>query len=215
MKRLIIFDLDGTLLDTLEDLRDATNYALRSENFPERSLDEVRNFVGNGIRLLIERAVPQGTPPAVTDRVFGVFKSYYADHCMIKTVPYAGIADVLRLLKAQGCLLGVVSNKADAPAKAIVAHYFPAVFDSVVGEREGVRKKPAPDAVFETVKALGCTIDELVYVGDSDVDAQTAQNAGCRCVLVSWGFRERALLESFSPSAVVDTAKELLKELIK
>ncbi len=215
MKRLIIFDLDGTLLDTLEDLCDATNYALRAENLPERSLDEVRTFVGNGIRLLIERAVPQGTPPAVTDRAFEVFKAYYAEHCTVKTAPYAGMTEAPRLLKAQGYLLGVVSNKADAPAKAIVAHYFPAVFDSVVGEREGVRKKPAPDAVFETAKALGCTIDELVYVGDSDVDAMTAQNAGCRCVLVSWGFRERALLESFSPSAVVDTAEELLKELIK
>ena len=165
MKRLIIFDLDGTLLDTLEDLCDATNYALRSEKFPERSLNEVRNFVGNGIRLLIERAVPQGTDKAVTDRVFEVFKSYYADHCTVKTVPYAGIADVLRLLKARGYLLGVVSNKADAPAKAIVAHYFPSVFDSVVGEREGVRKKPAPDAVFETARALGCPTDELVYDG--------------------------------------------------
>ena len=215
MKRLIIFDLDGTLLETLEDLHAAVNYALRTAGFPERSLDEVRNFVGNGIRLLIERAVPQGTDKAVTDRVFEVFKSYYADHCTVKTVPYAGIADVLRLLKAQGYLLGVVSNKADAPANAIVAHYFPSVFDSVVGEREGVRKKPAPDAVFETARALGCPTDELCYVGDSDVDAMTARNAGCRCVLVSWGFRERKLLESFSPSAVVDTAEELAKELIK
>lgn len=215
MNRLIIFDLDGTLLDTLEDLCDAANYALRSERLPERSLDEVRRFVGNGIRPLIERAVPQGTDTAVTDRVFEVFKTYYADHCMIKTAPYAGVKDVLRLLKAQGYLLGVVSNKADAPAKVIVAHYFPSVFDSVVGEREGVRKKPAPDAVFETARALGCTVDELVYVGDSDVDAMTAQNAGARCILVSWGFRERALLESFSPSAVVDTAEELTKELLK
>lgn len=215
MKRLIIFDLDGTLLNTLEDLCDATNYALRSECLPERSLDEVRTFVGNGIRLLIERAVPQDTDTAVTDRVFAVFKSYYADHCMIKTAPYAGITGVLRQLKAQGYLLGVVSNKADEPAKAIVKHYFPSVFDSVVGEREGVRKKPAPDAVFETARTLGCTTDELVYVGDSDVDAMTAQNAGARCVLVSWGFRERALLESFSPSTVVDTADELAKELLK
>lgn len=215
MKRLIVFDLDGTLLDTLEDLCDAANYALRSENLPERSIDEVRSFVGNGIRLLVERAVPHGTPLAVTDRVFEVFKEYYSGRCTVKTAPYAGIDDVLRQLKAQGALLGVVSNKADAPVKAIIRHYFPSTFDSVVGERAGVRKKPAPDAVFETAKALGCPIDELVYVGDSDVDAQTAQNADCKCVLVSWGFRPRQLLESFSPFAVVDTPEQLLKELTK
>lgn len=215
MKRLIIFDLDGTLLETLEDLHAAVNYALRTAGFPERSLDEVRNFVGNGIRLLVERAVPQGTDKPVTDRVFDSFKAYYSEHCTVKTAPYAGIEGVLVQLKAQGCLLGVVSNKADEPVKAIIGHYFPGVFDYVVGERAGVRKKPAPDTVFETAKALGCTVDELCYVGDSDVDARTAKNAGCRCILVSWGFRERRLLESFSFAAVVDTPEELLKELMK
>ena len=215
MKRLIVFDLDGTLLYTLEDLRDAVNHALRGAGFPERSLDEVRAFVGNGIRLLVERAVPEGTDNEATDRVFAAFKAYYSQNCTVKTAPYAGMPELLKALKAQGALLGVVSNKADAPVKDIIAHYFPSTFDYVVGEREGVRKKPAPDSVLETAKALGCTLGDICYVGDSDVDAMTAQNAGCRCILVSWGFRPRPLLESFSPFAIVDTPEQLLKELKK
>lgn len=215
MKRLIIFDLDGTLLDTLDDLCDAVNHALRTAQFPERSLDEVRTFVGNGIRLLVERAVPPGTDAETVDRVFAEFKAYYSQNCMEKTAAYAGVPQLLNALKAQGALLGVVSNKADAPVKAIIGHYFPCVFDHVVGERAGVRKKPAPDSVFETARALGCEIDDVCYVGDSDVDAQTAKNAGCECVLVSWGFRPRQLLESFAPFAVVDTPEQLLKELTK
>lgn len=212
MKKLVIFDLDGTLLNTLEDLCSSTNFALRSENLPGRSLDEVRRFVGNGIRKLIERAVPEGTDAELTDRVFSAFKTHYTANCEVKTAPYEGIRELLQSLKSRGVLLGVVSNKADEPVKKLIAHYFPDVFDSVVGEREGVRKKPAPDSVLETVRALGCCISDTVYVGDSDVDRHTAQNAGCDCVLVSWGFRERALLESFGVP-VADSAPELLELL--
>lgn len=170
MKKLAIFDLDGTLLYTLEDLHASTNFALESEGLPKRSLDEVRRFVGNGIRKLIERAVPDGCAPDVTDRVFAAFKRHYAENCMVLTRPYPGIPEMLDALKARGWQLGVVSNKADEPVKALIAHYFPGVFDSVVGERENVRKKPAPDSVFETVGSLGCDIGQAVYIGDGLTD---------------------------------------------
>ena len=212
MKKLIIFDLDGTLLYTLEDLHASTNFALGSEGLPERSLDEVRRFVGNGIRRLIERAVPPDTPPELTDRVFDAFRRHYDANCMVRTRPYPGVAELLGRLKARGALLGVVSNKADAPVKALIAHYFPDTFDSVVGERESVRKKPAPDSVFETVRSLGCAIEDAVYVGDSDVDGRTAANAGCACVLVSWGFRGRDTLEPFG-CPIADDADGLYKIL--
>ncbi len=212
MKKLAIFDLDGTLLYTLEDLHASTNFALDSEGLPLRSLDEVRRFVGNGIRKLIERAVPPDTPPEQLERVFETFKRHYSANCMVLTRPYPGIPEALTALKARGFRLGVVSNKADAPAKALIAHYFPDTFDSVVGERESVRKKPAPDSVLETLRSLGCTAEDAVYIGDSDVDGQTAANSGCDCVLVSWGFRSRDVLEAFDCPIADDTA-ELLRLL--
>ena len=212
MKKLVIFDLDGTLLYTLEDLHASTNFALESEGLPGRSLDEVHRFVGNGIRKLIERAVPQGTAPELTDRVFAAFVRHYEANCMVLTRPYPGIPELLARLRDRGVKLGVVSNKADEPVKALIAHYFPNTFDSVVGERENVRKKPAPDSVLETVRSLGCTVEDAVYVGDSDVDGRTAANAGCRCVLVSWGFRGRQTLEPFG-CPIADNARELLNIL--
>ena len=212
MKKLVIFDLDGTLLYTLEDLHTSTNFALESEGLPGRSLDEVRRFVGNGIRKLIERAVPQGTAPELTDRVFAAFVRHYEANCMVLTRPYPGIPELLARLKDRGVKLGVVSNKADEPVKTLIAHYFPNTFDSVGGERENVRKKPAPDSGLETVRSLGCTVEDAVYVGDSDVDGRTAANAGCRCVLVSWGFRGRQTLEPFG-CPIADNARELLNIL--
>ena len=209
MKKLAVFDLDGTLLYTLEDLHASTNFALSSEGLPERSLDEVRRFVGNGIRKLIERAVPPDTPSEQLERVFDTFKRHYSANCMVLTRPYPGIPEALAELRTRGFKLGVVSNKADAPAKALIAHYFPDTFDSVVGERESVRKKPAPDSVFETLRSLGCTAEDAVYIGDSDVDGQTAANSGCDCVLVSWGFRSRETLERFG-CPIADDTSELL-----
>ena len=163
-------------------------------------------------RKLIERAVPDGCAPDVTDRVFAAFKRHYAENCMVLTRPYPGIPEMLDALKVRGWQLGVVSNKADEPVKALIAHYFPGVFDSVVGERENVRKKPAPDSVFETVGSLGCDIGQAVYIGDSDVDGQTAANAGCDCVLVSWGFRGRETLLPFG-CPIADSTGELLSIL--
>ncbi len=213
MTRLVIFDLDGTLLNTIDDLCRSVNFALNSEGLHERSLDEVRSFVGNGIRKLIERSVPQGTDIDTEERVFSVFKAHYSSHSMVSTVPYGGIDELLRALKSRGILLGVVTNKADGPAKALMAHFFPDTFDSVVGERENVRKKPAPDSVLETVQVLGCDLGDTVYIGDSEVDFYTAENAGCGCVLVSWGYRTREMLEGFGVP-VADSTAELLDKLI-
>lgn len=196
-KKLVIFDLDGTLLDTLDDLHASVNHALLSEGFPERSIDEIRRFVGNGVRKLVERAVGPDCEHERLERTFAEFKRHYTENCMELTGPYEGIRELLCELKQKGFLLGVVSNKADEPVKLLIEHYFPGVFDSVVGEREGVRRKPAPDSVLETAKNLGCDVGKAVYVGDSDVDGQTAVNAGCRCVLVSWGFRGRDTLTPF------------------
>jgi len=213
LKKLVIFDLDGTLLDTIGDLCASVNHALGTERLPLRSLCEVRSFVGNGIRNLVERSVPQGMQADTLERVFCAFKSHYAENCEVNTVPYEGITELLSKLKAEGYLLGVVSNKADSAVKTLIEHYFPSTFDSVIGERAGVRRKPAPDSVLETVNALGADIKQTVYIGDSEVDAVTAENAGCDCVLVSWGFRERALLESFN-KPLADSADELY-DLIK
>lgn len=209
MKKLIIFDLDGTLLDTLSDLHCAVAYALKSEALPMRSIDEVRGFVGNGIRRLIERAVPAGSSAELTDRVFEAFRTYYSEHCTDMTVPYPGIEELLELLKKQGYRLGVVSNKADEPVKTLIEHCFPNIFDCVTGEKTGVRRKPAPDTVFETMRALSASKSETLYIGDSEVDRQTAENAGCDCVLVSWGFKDRSFLETLG-APVADSVPQLL-----
>lgn len=208
-KKLIIFDLDGTLLDTLGDLHASVNFALESQGLPLRSIDEVRTFVGNGIFRLISRAVPEGISEETLNAVFEAFKAHYAAHSMDSTVPYDGMGELLLRLRAAGCRLGVVTNKADSAAKPIIAHYFPGLFDSVAGEREGVRKKPAPDTVFEVMRSMSCTPEDSVYIGDSDVDLQTAENSGCDCIGVSWGFRGRRFLEENGAKAIADTVEAL------
>lgn len=213
MKKIIVFDLDGTLLDTLGDLHAAVNHALKSENLPLRSIDEVRSFVGNGMRLLMERALPADADAALFAHAFAAFKAYYSANCAHFTREYDGITALLQKLKAEGALLGVVTNKADAPAKKLMEHYFPGLFDSVVGEREGVRRKPAPDSVWETVRTLGGSIDDAVYIGDSEVDAQTAKNAGTALVGVTWGFRSRETLEKAGAQLFADSPAELFEIL--
>lgn len=205
----VIFDLDGTLLDTLDDLHASVNHALAQSGFPLRTRDEVRAFVGNGIRKLIERAVPDGTGAEDTERVFELFKAHYSAHCRDSTAPYPGMSELMSALKSAGYKLGVVSNKADAPVKELIAHFFPDTFGAVIGERSGVRRKPAPDSVLSALGELGSSREEAVYVGDSDVDAQTAQNALLPCILVSWGFKSRAFLETLGADAIADSTAEL------
>lgn len=207
--KLIIFDLDGTILDTLDDLNSSVNYALKRNKLPERSRAEVKAFVGNGIRLLVERAVPEGTDREITDRVFDDFKKHYKIHSRDKTKPYDGITEMLRLLRKEGCKTAVVSNKADFAVQELVAEFFDGLFDFFCGEREGIAKKPAPDSVFEAVRTLSADKAHCVYVGDSEVDILTARNAGLDCIAVDWGFRDRAMLEQAGADIIISTPDEL------
>ena len=191
-----IFDLDGTLLDTIQDLATSVNYALRQCHMPERTLDEVRRFVGNGVRLLMIRAVPGGEDNPRFQEAFDIFRSHYLEQSLDTTAPYPGIIDMLERLKAGGKRLAVVSNKFDTATKELIHHFFGNLIEVTIGENEaaGVRKKPAPDTVNEALHQLGVGKEDAVYVGDSDVDLQTARNSGLPCISVLWGFRDREFL---------------------
>ena len=209
--QLAIFDLDGTLLDTLEDLADSTNYIMRNFGHPERTLAEVRNFVGNGIRKLLERSAPKGTSSEEIDRMFEQFKEYYGMHCADKTKPYTGIVELLDTLQKQGIKLAVVSNKADYAVKALCEQYFPGIFDEAVGERVGIARKPAPDTVNEVLRNLQIEKSSAVYIGDSEVDVKTAQNAELSCIAVDWGFRDKEVLKEAGADIIVSTPAEVLQ----
>lgn len=211
--KLIIFDLDGTVLDTLDDLMNSVNYALRKNSLPERSREEVRTFVGNGIRLLIERAVPGGTGIGITDKVFADFKEHYAVHSCDNTRPYEGINELLTVLNEKGIKTAVVSNKADFAVQTLSERYFAGLFAVSVGERENIARKPAPDSVNAVIEMLGVDKKSSVYVGDSEVDIETALNAGIPCISVDWGFRSRALLQEKGAATIVSSADELLHVL--
>lgn len=206
-----IFDLDGTLLDTLDDLTDSVNVALTAFGCPQRSREEVRGFVGNGIRLLMERATPGGSAHPRFSEIFGLFKCHYAAHCCDKTRPYPGILDVLREIKARGGRSAIVSNKADFAVRELADRYFGGLVSAAVGENEeaGVRKKPAPDSVFAVLRALDCDGEGAVYVGDSEVDIETAKNAGLPCISVTWGFKDREFLLAHGAKKLVDSPREI------
>lgn len=191
-----IFDLDGTLLDTLGDLAASVNYALRSCGMPEHSIKDVRRFVGNGVRLLMERAVPDGASNPRFDEAFSVFRQHYMAHSLDTTRPYDGIPEMLAALKAKDCRLAVVSNKFYAATQELCRHFFPDTIEVAIGEHEaeGIRKKPAPDTVMEALRQLGVSKEGAVYVGDSEVDIATAHNSGLPCISVLWGFRSRRFL---------------------
>lgn len=210
-KNTVIFDLDGTLLDTLQDLADATNYALRKQGMPERTIEEVRQFVGNGVRLLMIRAIPGGEENPLFEETFALFKSYYGEHCNDHTRPYEGIMELLATLREKGYAVAIVSNKIDFAVKELSKLYFQGIVPVAIGEKEGIRRKPAPDTVFEALKELGRAKEEAVYVGDSDVDIETAQNAGMPCISVLWGFRDKAFLETHGASHYAEKAEEILK----
>lgn len=205
----IIFDLDGTILDTLEDLKNSVNFALSEYNLPERSLAEVRSFVGNGIRLLVERAVPNGTDNDTIDKCFAVFKKHYRENSANNTKPYNGIIELLKELKSKGYKLAVVSNKADFAVQTLVEDYFDGIFDYAVGERDGIRRKPYPDSVNSALEYLGADKCSAIYVGDSEVDVETARNSQIPCVAVTWGFRDKCVLESLSPEYIIDKPSQM------
>lgn len=205
-----IFDLDGTLLDTLGDLAQSVNHALREMGMPERSLAEIRQFVGNGVRKLIERAVPEGTPSDVTEETLAVFKMHYIDHGLDTTKPYEGIPEMLAELKGRGKNIAVVSNKFYDATQQLCRHFFPDTVSVAIGEREGINKKPAPDTVLEALRQLGVTADDAVYIGDSDVDIKTAENCDMPCISVLWGFRDKDFLIEHGGKTFVETPREIL-----
>lgn len=201
MKCGVIFDLDGTLLDTLEDLKDSVNHALTVFGYPCRTLEEVRRFVGNGIGELVRRAVPTG---ADAEPVLAVFRTYYVDHCRVKTAPYKGIMAALEVLGKQ-YPLAIVSNKADSAVKALCDELFPGIY--ALGERADCPRKPAADMVRKAMAAMG--VDGCLYIGDSEVDIATAKNAAVPCLSVLWGFRKQEELEAAGGTRYCDTPEKL------
>ena len=232
--KLAIFDLDGTILNTLDDLAASVNFALKQNGLSPRTIEEVRQFVGNGIRNLIVRSVcaAEGVPviegtvvspafaPTLTpsekdaffsliDSVHASFTAHYKIHCVDKTCPYEGIPELLQSLRAEGVLTAVVSNKADYGVQELCAKFFPNMFDVALGEREGIKRKPAPDSIFAVMEQCGADKNETVYIGDSDVDIQTARNAGIDCISVTWGFRSVAFLREHGASKIVESAESV------
>ena len=209
--RLFIFDLDGTLLDTLRDLAARVNYAMEQCHYPTHSIDKVRMMVGNGVATLIKRAVPSGTSDEDTAHALDIFKKHYMEHGEDTTRPYDGILELLSPLKQQGKHIAVVSNKFDAATKALCNKYFPNLIDIALGENEadGIRKKPAPDMVHKAMNHLNASPEECVYIGDSDVDLQTAKNSGIPCISVLWGFRSKEFLLAHGATMFVEKPEEI------
>ena len=210
----VIFDLDGTLLDTLQDLTDSVNTVLARHNMPLRDIEEIRRFVGNGIPMLIRRAVRAGTSDEEIALCTQEMLDYYAEHCDIKTAPYPGVNELLSLLREKGIATAVVTNKDQKAAEVLCAEKFGDGLQCVVGARQNLGFKPAPDGVFAAMQEIGARAESTVYVGDSDVDMQTAANAGLPAVGVLWGFRSRTDLQPYQPAAMVRSMAELEKILL-
>lgn len=211
----VIFDLDGTLMDTLEDLANAVNEILRRHGYPLRSIEEVRRIVGNGLRQTLTLCLPAGTKQEVIEKLLPEFASYYQAHCQERTKPYDGIIETLEELCARGYKLAIVSNKRDEAVKTLNGECFREYVKVAIGENEsaGIQKKPAPDTVYQALRELGSRKEQAVYVGDSEVDRKTAENAGLPCISVVWGFRDRAELEKLKPAYLISRPEELLEIL--
>lgn len=213
--KAVLFDMDGTLLDTLEDLCDSTNHALAQMGYPLRGIEEIRRFIGNGAEKQIRRAVPEGTSEGKIMETLAAFRAYYQDHCQIKTKVYDGLLDVLSELKEKGVKMAVVSNKPDAAVKKLSREYFGDRLDYAIGPSDGVRCKPYPDMAEEALKALGVEKKDAVFVGDSEVDVQTGLNAGLNVIAVSWGFRSREVVIEAGAKMIADDASELEKLILE
>lgn len=212
MKKIFIFDLDGTLLNTLEDLKDATNYSLSKLNYSTYNLEDIRLFVGNGVKKLIERAIPNGLNNKNFDECLETFKKNYKENMYNKTSVYDGVVEMLKSLKAKGIKTAIVSNKFDLAVKELSKKYFGDLIDIALGEneKEGIRKKPAPDTVLKVLKLMNLKSDEAIYIGDSDVDIKTAENSSMPCISVTWGFRDKEFLIKNGAKIIVESPKEIL-----
>ncbi len=204
----VIWDLDGTLLDTIEDLKNAVNYVLSQFGYPERTTDEMKQFVGNGIRVMLARATPDGENNPYFEEIFSRFKPYYEAHCRVLTAPYAGINEALRTLRNAGCKMAVVTNKIQSAAEDLVSELFPDI-PLVIGDSPDVKTKPAPDGVYKALRLLDADPQTACYVGDSNVDYQTACNAGLPCLSVLWGFRTQEQLLACGADTLFSTPEEL------
>ena len=208
-----IFDMDGTILETLEDMCASVNVTMDHVGYPRRTMDEVRRFVGNGAAKLIERCMPAGAEDPRYPAALEFYRAYYDAHAQIKTGPYPGIPELLNQLSREGVRLAVVSNKPDEAVRALTERYFPGVFPVAIGNRDGWATKPAPDSVYEAMRLLGARRESTVYVGDSDVDVDTARNAGLDSIIVTWGFRDEDLLRAHGAQHLAHNADELYEML--
>lgn len=208
-----IFDMDGTILETLEDMCASVNVTMDHVGYPRRTMDEVRRFVGNGAAKLIERCMPAGAEDPRYPAALEFYRAYYDAHAQIKTGPYPGIPELLNQLSREGVRLAVVSNKPDEAVRALTERYFPGVFPVAIGNRDGWATKPAPDSVYEAMRLLGARRESTVYVGDSDVDVDTARNAGLDSVIVTWGFRDENFLRAHGAQHLAHNADELYEML--
>ena len=213
--KAVLFDMDGTVLDTLGDLAAAVNHTLREFSMPERSIAEVAAALGNGAAYLIAHTVPAGTPKELTDKVLAAYAPYYDAHCDILTGPYDGIVPLMQKLRERGVKLAVISNKQDTAVKPLAEKYFPGLLEIAVGESAEVRRKPNPDAVLAALCHIGVEREEAIYVGDTEVDLQTARNAGMECASVDWGVRTREQLVEIGAEHIFDTVQELEEYLLK
>ena len=211
----IVWDMDGTVLNTLIDLRESVNYVLSLYGMPERSIEEYRSFFGSGIRHALECAVPQGTSKETIDEMLPLFKEHYDIHCMDNTCPYDGVLDVMKKLKEMGYKMAIVSNKIDSAVKELNERFFRDSVETAIGERDGINRKPAPDMVEQALAELGRTKEESVYIGDSEVDLLTARNSGLPCISVLWGFRDRDYLIEEGAEVFAETPEDIIQILKK
>lgn len=209
--KTLIFDLDGTLLNTLLDLASSVNYAMRECGFNERTTDEIRRFIGNGVAVLIQRSVPDGTSEEEYKKALDIFKTHYKENSRNNTAPYDGICDLLRKLKEDGYNLAIVSNKVDFAVKDLRDEFFNGLIDVAIGDSDATRTKPEPDMVYKAIEELGVDKESCIYIGDTDVDIETARNSGMDCISVSWGFRLRSELEEYGATMIADCAEDILK----
>lgn len=209
----VIFDLDGTLLNSLEDLCDSANAALLQMGFPQHGIEEIRYFVGNGVAKLMERAVPAGSSEEAAARALALFRAHYSEHMEDKTRPYEGVMPLLTALREDGYKVGVVSNKYDRAVKSLCEKYFPGLIDAAAGEKENVRRKPAPDGVFEALRLLKSDVSHAVYIGDSNVDIETAKNSGTVSIGVLWGFRDEEELREAGADFIVSKPEQIHRVL--
>lgn len=209
----IVWDMDGTVLNTLIDLRDSVNYVLRKYNMPEHTIEEYRRFFGSGIRYALECAVVDGTPSETIDEMLPIFKEHYDVHCLDNTCPYDGILDAMKKLKEKGYKMAIVSNKIDSAVKELNEKFFKEYVDVAIGETPGTKRKPAPDMVEQALNELGSSKEESIYIGDSEVDLQTARNSNLPCISVLWGFRDRDYLIEQGATTFAETPEELIQLL--